>query len=167
MKVLLVAIFIGLCGLSLAACQSASLKRWPPQLSDYPILSEKYTQAKDVDLQSYPKARMMRTRLKEAFKKPADLANNYVVMRHGCGTQCLVSWVVNKKNGKVLGSMQSDYGLNYALDSRLIVANPNPAPCKKEDQGYCDFYKRHKYQETYYLIENDQLKTLTQSNQTK
>lgn len=131
-----------------------------PRFEDYKVTPVKFTEAKSVDLNSHPKAKMMRTRLREAFKKPADFAQKYVVMQHGCGTQCMVSWVINKETGKVFEPIDHSWGFRYRKESSLIIVDPDPSPCAKDDEGFCESYKNHKVKVRYYVLENDKLTLL-------
>lgn len=156
---LIIAVIAAVCLTSLSARAEKA-----PDFSDYKVAPFKYNEAKAVDLTSHPKARMMRTRLTEGFKKPADLAQKYVVVMHGCGSSCQVYWAINKETGKVLGGVGSTYGAEYRKDSSLLIANPLPTKqadlSEEENKEYLQVYKHMVGGPRYYVIEKDELKLI-------
>lgn len=96
--------------------------------------------AVDIDLNSYEGAKAFKTRLSEGFKIPANIAEEYVAIYHGCGTLCQVYWVANKNSGKIIGNITTSEGLDFKKDSKLAIAS------KYMSEGAY-----------YYLIDNDQI----------
>lgn len=129
-----------------------------PMFSDYPVKSVKYKPAKFLDLDSFPHARNYRTRLMEGFKEPADFAQKYVVVMHGCGTECMAAWFINKETGKVVDEVAgTGYGFTYQIDSSLVIAN-GETECNSKEEGaeICEAYLK-RLQTKYYIMKDDRL----------
>jgi hypothetical protein len=81
-------------------------------------------------------AKLYRTQIRRAARKPADFAGHLRVARWGCGTCCQQFAIVDLRTGKVSfpgftiscglnprDPVQSDAGLFYRADSRLFVVS--------------------------------------------
>lgn len=96
-----------------------------PSFQDY--MADDYLAGKSVpaDLNSHPDAMMYRTVIREATEEGPNFAEIYTIATWGCGTECQVSAIINRKNGKVyFPGLGSELGLDYRFDSKLIVVNP-------------------------------------------
>jgi len=94
-----------------------------------------------------PEAKQFRTRLREAAKRPADFAGEYVLAGWGCGTSCEQGAAVNLRTGHVVflpGSVccngDEEERTQYRKDSRLWIAYG------RVNEG--DPYGRHYYEFT-------------------
>ncbi len=72
-------------------------------------------------------ARMFRTRISDAVSAGPNFAGHFTVVEIGCGMSCRLAYVVDAASGQVFrfpygGEEQSELGLIYASDSRLLRA---------------------------------------------
>ena len=96
-----------------------------PRFEDFPATEEFSGTPAPVDLASQPWASLYRTVLREGAADGPDFAGAYTVVSWGCGTQCQQWAVVDARTGRVHGfPFDSGLGLDYRLDSRLVVVNP-------------------------------------------
>lgn len=78
-----------------------------------------------VDLSSSSIGQTFRTRLTEGAKEGPNFAGSFTVVEWGCGTMCAQFAIVDARDGTIY-SIPWGYeaGLEYQLDSRLLVINP-------------------------------------------
>jgi len=62
--------------------------------------------------------------LSDSLEEGANFAGKYRLTTINCGEQCQVNIIVDVSNGKVVDSMVSAQGVEFAADSRLIQINP-------------------------------------------
>lgn len=86
---------------------------------------------KPVDLSSYEEAETYRTRLTEGAEAGPNFAGHYTVVSFGCGTQCQDNWVIDEKTGKIIDRFESIIGVQYDLNSSLLIINPPDEEFKK------------------------------------
>jgi len=110
-----------------------------PQFRSFPAKSVFRGVPARVDFASSPGSRMFRTRLIQGAARGPNYAGNLTVVSWGCGTNCLTVAVLSARSGKILTFLQTCGGIDYKLDSTLLIANPPdpspnayPAACKTE-----------------------------------
>lgn len=55
-----------------------------------------------IDWSSYPKAKDFKTRITEAYKSnEVSFAGNYVLATFGCGTSCIMGFMIDVRDGKI------------------------------------------------------------------
>ncbi len=93
-----------------------------------------------VDLGSHPDARQFRTALSRGAAEGPNFARHYTVVTWGCGTMCQQLRIVDARTGQVYEGPISMLGVEYRLDSRLLVVNPPQAvrenPCPACETSY-------------------------------
>ncbi|CAN5356268.1 hypothetical protein BH20GEM2_BH20GEM2_11830 [soil metagenome] len=105
-----------------------------PSFEDYPVEEIYRGEPAPVDLDSHPDARQFRTALSRGAAEGPNFAGHYTVVTWGCGTMCQQLRIVDARTGRVYEGPISMLGVEYRLDSRLLVINPpqavreNPCP---------------------------------------
>lgn len=133
-----------------------ALQKNIPRFEDYPAEKGLNRMAEAVDLDFYPDARNYQTVLTNGFKKPPNFAGQYVIVTHGCGSQCQRHWIISKETGEVADSFYTTDGLIYKLDSALLIANYDEKYHGPMDLS--DF--RHQYTISYYVMGSQGFKLL-------
>ncbi|MFA7325993.1 MAG: hypothetical protein WC121_04960 [Candidatus Kapaibacterium sp.] len=75
------------------------------------------------DFNQYPEFKKFKTRMSKACEEGVNFANIYTIVTWGCGTNCQNSILVDRTNGKIYDGITSTYGVNFRIDSQLIVVN--------------------------------------------
>ena len=100
-----------------------------PKFSDYP--AEIYTGKVAKPILDSADKRNYRTRIDEAAKGRPDFAGHFIIVKWGCGAECLGGAILDAKSGvveflpwSVCCSANFDLEpLDYHADSRLLIAN--------------------------------------------
>lgn len=110
-------------------------KHYLPKLKKFPATKKFQGKPAPVDLKSDPQAPMYRTRLREGAKAGPNFAGFYTVVTWGCGTQCASGAVIDARTGKVqfLPEPSDTGGIEYRLDSRLLVTNATTSDISPDD----------------------------------
>lgn len=137
-----------------------------PKFTDYPVQEVFSGISSPLDLKSSPIGMQFRTRITEDYVGVPDFAGHYTIAWWGCGVICHSFVIIDNKTGKILGDYtseklmdyQSYYGMDYKLESSLLVLNPVPKPDSDYAQSMTedrkDFFEQ---QETrYYKWENNE-----------
>lgn len=111
---------IAICLLALSGCAVA------PRFSDHPAVSTYEGKPAPVDFSSSPEMKSFRTVLKAGAAKGPNFAGVLTVVTWGCGTNCMVVAILSAESGTILSSLQTCGGLDYRLDSTLLISNPEP-----------------------------------------
>lgn len=78
-----------------------------------------------VDITSNSTARQFRTLLKTGAESGPNFAGRFTVVVWGCGTECQSFAVIDARTGRVHDPpTAAELGLDFRLDSRLLVINP-------------------------------------------
>jgi hypothetical protein len=95
-----------------------------PLFADFPVNETFHGQPKPVDLNSHPKAREYRTRLREAAKGKPSFAAYYIVAEWGCGSPCQQVALIDARSGAVqFAPFATSLGNRHQLNSRLFIAD--------------------------------------------
>nr|MBA4160030.1 hypothetical protein [Gemmatimonadota bacterium] len=126
-------------GAPLPAVEAAAAE--PPRFEDYPTGKvQGIEKPAPVDLSSHPDARQFRTALSRGAAEGPNFAGHYTVVSWGCGTMCQQLRIVDARTGRVHEGPISLLGVEYRLDSRLLVVNPPQAvrenPCPACETSY-------------------------------
>lgn len=79
----------------------------------------------EVNFLAYPAAKNFKTKVTEGAKFGPNFAGHYTVVEWGCGTSCQMHAIVDVKTGSIIEfGLGSVLGLEYKLDSRLLILNP-------------------------------------------
>jgi hypothetical protein len=102
-----------------------------PRFSDYPVKDIYRGKPAAVNLTSHPLARTFRTVLREGAEKGPNFAGHFTVVLWGCGAGCQSFAIVEANSGKVMFMtsekekiLEAVVGLDYKLDSSLLIVNP-------------------------------------------
>lgn len=129
-----------------AAGQVVSRDAPLPKFEDYPV-KETFKGHPAQPILTTPHQQMYRTRIRDAAAKGPNFAGHYTIVEWGCGSPCAGTATVDEKSGKVfdLPYEQIFYpfstgfvepmpeGLNYRIDSRLLIFQGCPVEPKQED----------------------------------
>lgn len=75
--------------------------------------------------------------LTEALKRGPTFAGKFTVAEWGCGSNCQQHAVMNVETGLVVAyGPQTEYGVQYSLDSTLLVSNPKEKLPPLPDSAY-------------------------------
>ena len=117
----------------IAAAQTPQVNRkssfctsWPKP-EDWPA-PEPYTMLLRPPDVRPPDAREFRTVLRAAATRPVDFAAYYTVVTWGCGSNCQVLALIDRRTGRVLfPDLPLALGASYAKESSLLIVNPPEA----------------------------------------
>lgn len=144
--------------LTLPLVASVVLTAIPSQTATLPTfeqyrVNERFT-GKPVPINlNTPEIRRYRTVLRNAAKQKPNFAGRYIVATWGCGTSCQMSAIIDAKKGIVyMPGIQSEAGLKYRLNSRLLIVNP------PEEIATYGANKPDWLISRYYVWQNDNLK---------
>lgn len=105
-----------------------------------------------IDWDSYPDAKMFKTRISEAYKdSEVNFAGHYVTSIFGCGASCIMGFMVDVRDGKIydlpLGEENScffaEHRALYNWMSRVFIA----AVCKQNMEDTKVFYNAYLWNE--------------------
>lgn len=81
--------------------------------------------ATEPDFAIFKEAEVYKRIIIEALKRGPTFAGKFAVVEWGCGSNCQQHAVVNVETGLVVAlGLQTEFGLEYSLDSTLLVTNP-------------------------------------------
>jgi hypothetical protein len=81
--------------------------------------------AKEIDHSLFPESREYSNRLRTALRTGPVFAGRFAVAEWDCGTSCKNHAVIDAETGLVVGfGPATEYGIDYALDSTILVTNP-------------------------------------------
>jgi hypothetical protein len=124
--------FLLICLLALPAAAAT------PHFADFPITSIYKGVPAPVDFSSSPESKQFKTVLKNGAAKGPNFAGSFTVVSWGCGTNCLEVAILSAESGKILSRLSTCGGVDYKLESALLISNPldpdtmYPAGCKTE-----------------------------------
>ena len=75
-----------------------------------------------------------KTRIIEGYKKDINYAGKYVWIQWGCGSGCQVNLMVNAETGKIFYPPVSALGVEYKVDSTMIIVDPFSEDYKENDR---------------------------------
>lgn len=126
-----------------------------PQFDDYIVpISINVEPAADVDWGSHEEAWSFRTRLRNGLKDALSYAGEYVIVTHGCGTNCQVNWIMELSTGRIIDQVHSSLGIRYRVDSALLIKDEDIL--LTEGKG-CSYLAD---EAVYYVLEDGALKEL-------
>lgn len=77
------------------------------------------------DFRIFKEAEKYRRIIIEALKRGPNFAGRFTVVEWGCGSNCQQHAVVDVETGLVVAyGLQTEFGLEYSIDSTLLVTNP-------------------------------------------
>jgi hypothetical protein len=124
-------------------------KNLPPRFEDFAVVERFKGRPAPVNLRSHRQARRFRTVLRDGAKKGPNFAGHYTVTYWGCGTECIIFGITDARRGKVyIAPFNAGYGLDYRIDSRLLVVNP---PKELEGRFGTEDLERYHYVESLYF----------------
>jgi hypothetical protein len=118
-----------------------------PRYQDFSITNIFKGKPAAVDLSSHPQARTYRTQLRRQAAEGPNFAGHYKIAIWGCGSSCQAFAIVDSQTGRVYFPPDlpfvsyvtwygDDFGLQFRLDSRLLVLHGSP----KEEPIVGTFY---------------------------
>lgn len=141
-----------------------------PAFKDYPVQVKEFKRADNFvpNRVSGPGYEKYQKTFAEKVKGPADFAGKYVIVPRDGGMMGDInarhavtdSFIINLETGQMVDAVLSLFGVSYRLDSSLIIADPNPNPCKKEDEAICQAYNDMHRKARYYVLKDDGLTQL-------
>ncbi|MBC7989961.1 MAG: hypothetical protein H7Y19_10325 [Luteimonas sp.] len=129
---------LSICLLSLPAAAATT------HFTNFPVTAIYKGAPAAVDFSSLPELKQFRTVLKNGAAKGPNFAGNLTIVSWGCGTSCLAVAILSAESGKILSRLNTCGGVEYKLDSALLIANPPdpdtiyPAGCKTEFYQWTD-----------------------------
>jgi len=89
------------------------------------VLAWNGEKATEPDFSLFPEAEGYRTLILQALKGGPTFAGKFTVAEWGCGTLCQNHAIIDVESGRVVAlGPSTEYGIQYALDSTLLVTNP-------------------------------------------
>jgi len=81
--------------------------------------------ASEPDFSIFEEAEEHRSVISAALRKGPNFAGKFAVSEWGCGASCQGHAVIDVESGLVVAyGLQTEYGIDYSLDSTLLVTNP-------------------------------------------
>lgn len=122
-----------------ASTTSAAQSPRVPAFADFHVDSTYHGPVAPVNLKSNPRAPRFRTVLRQGAGTGPNFAGHLTVVAWGCGTSCIEIALVDARSGRVFTSpVGAGYGVDYKLDSRLLVIDR--VPCADTvDAGVPDY----------------------------
>lgn len=114
--------------------------RYAPGLTfdNFPADTVVHGKYSDIDLRSNDWASNYRTALRKAYDSDsANFAGHYTFVSFGCGSTCLTSFIIDRRNGKVYNSPSAETGYEFRVDSRMLLVNPPDSEGYYFDCSYC------------------------------
>ena len=108
----------------------------PPDFRDFVVTNEFRGKPAPVDLSS-SRALEFKTELKRQATEGPDFAGHFKIAIWGCGSSCAAFAIVDSQTGQVYfppelsyvtwtGYEGTNFGLQYRIDSRLLILNGSP-----------------------------------------
>ena len=108
-----------------------------PRFQDFAVTNIFKGKPAAVDLSGNPQARHYRTELRRQAAEGPDFAGHYKIAIWGCGSSCAAFAIVDSQTGRVYftpelpyvtwtGYEGTNFGLQYRIDSRLLVLHGSP-----------------------------------------
>jgi hypothetical protein len=116
----------------LAGLIPAALRGSTPEFEELPANGRISGRPAPVDLGSHPRARRYRSALGAGAAAGPNFAGHLTVVTWGCGTLCQEFMIVDARTGEVHEGRTTHVGVEYRLDSRLLVVNP---PARAAEAG--------------------------------
>jgi hypothetical protein len=110
-----------------------------PRFEDYRVQEKFKGWPAPVNLQSHPKARLVRSQLIAEAKRGPNFADHYTVVLIGCGTACQMVGIVDAISGKVYFLPDGVEDVSYRRNSNLLIVDPltdPPSPTLAETKYY-------------------------------
>jgi len=123
-----------------------------PKFEDFPAEQSSTDIADDIDWKSDKNAKIFRTRLRKGLAQGPNFNGHYAVIMYGCGTMCQGNFIIDTKNGKIVGSFDSPFGASFSKNSSLVVANLRNSPIDLDEYGIVSHSPV-----VFFKVENDQL----------
>ncbi|HCC05674.1 TPA: hypothetical protein DEP58_05255 [Patescibacteria group bacterium] len=93
--------------------------------TDSTLIEYKGTYATEPDFAIFKEASEHKRILSEGLKRGPTFAGKFTVVEWGCGSNCQQHAVLDVESGLVVAyGPQTEYGVEYSLDSTLLVTNP-------------------------------------------
>ncbi len=88
-----------------------------------------------INFLSWPGAENYTSALNEGLAKGPVFAGRYALADWSCGVACQAHAVIDIPSGRIVaGDIKSEYGLEYSLDSNILVTNPAKRITLPEDE---------------------------------
>lgn len=131
-----------------------------------------------LDLESNPIGPKFKTRITEAYTGKPNFSGHYTLASWGCGRECIAFVVIDNTSGRIYGDYisekltdgHSSYGIDFHLESSLIIVNPteetSPDFLQSMDEHQKNFLKEGMgtYPTKYLKWEENNLIPVDQSN---
>lgn len=114
----------------------------------------KETRVAEEETAQIPNPKTYYTVISNSVEKGPNFAGSYRFVSVGCGSNCAFSYVVNGKNGKIIGGPFSGFGFDYKIDSNLLIVQP------AGEDGYYNCYESGYCQPEIYLFKNERFEKL-------
>lgn len=98
-----------------------------PAFADVPATPDPGLRPAPVDFDTHPLARQFRTLLASGAAEGPNFAGHYTIVSWGCGTMCEEFMIVDARTGEIFDGRTTAVGVEYRLDSRLLLVNPPAA----------------------------------------
>ncbi len=91
-----------------------------------------------IDYTSNSLAKEYKTLLTEEYaKENLNFGGHYCFISWDCGAPCMMSTVIDLKDGKVYNGLTAPLGFKFEKDSRMVIANPPDSASFYDDCEYC------------------------------
>lgn len=130
-----------------------------PAFQDFPV-SEIFNGPNAApDFSSQPSALEYKTRVTNGFKESTNFAGHYRIIDIGCGSNCGWIYILDLKNGKILGSNpDTSNGYQSEASSSLLITYPDVPPNPNMAPGNWEIVK------SYFVIENGTITNIYAEN---
>jgi hypothetical protein len=142
-----------------------------PSFNGYPV-QEKYFVPVALDIDSNPRGALFKTKISEGYvEDQPNFAGKYTIVSWGCGVDCFGWVIINNATGQIFGDYMSEkltdggssYGMDFNIDSNLIIINPSQESDPEYFKDMDDYIKndlngrKDLYPTKYFKWENNEL----------
>ena len=118
----------------------------------FPTEVRKRTSAAAIDWTSYPEAKVFKTRITEAYKSTeVGFAGYYVLATFGCGTSCVMGYMVDVRDGKIYDLPLGEENSCLFAEDRIVCNSQSrlfiSGICKENLEAKKVFYKGYLWDE--------------------
>jgi hypothetical protein len=96
-----------------------------PRFEDYNVPKSFKGRPARVNLSSHPLAKRFRSVLNQGEARGPNFADQFTIVRWGCGSNCIMFAIIDAQDGRVFVSPEPiAFDLLYRKDSRLLIVDP-------------------------------------------
>jgi hypothetical protein len=114
-----------------------NVSQFPVSFNDFEVSEVDNKRYANLDLKSNKYANSFRTRLRDGYAADTtNFAGHYTFVIWGCGTECQMSMIIDRRTGKIYDSPEASCGYDFTADSRMLIVNPPDTSGSYSDDNF-------------------------------